>query len=959
MTMRSGTNQYHGSGYDYFVNEALNAGQAFTVSPNGGHLRPVQRRNDYGFTLGGAVWIPKVYNGHDKTFFFFNFEQFLESQTVNTMALTVPTQAYRDGNFANASTGRVLATDPIGRTIIEGTIYDPGTQKLAPNGQTIRDPFANNKIPLTQQDPVALKIQALIPAATLPGFTNNGIYPWVSDRVTTIPAVKLDHSLSAKAKLSIYSSETRTNATRPPGNAGNDGLPLTITGGKDNGIYSYTHRVNFDYSLSPTTLLHMGAGYTDNDFYNTAAVLNFDAAAQLGLKGAPSAIGQFPTFTGLTAARGGMVQMGPGAQSNPYMGKPTAVTSITVVRNNHTYKAGAEMRLESYIGRIYTNRTGAFSFSADQTGLPSTQSQNLSGGTVGFPYASFLLGAVNTQAATDPAIFRLGKHQWGFFAQDTWKVTRRFTLDYGLRYDYSTHLREQYGRMLNFSPVTPNPSAGGILGATIFEGTAPGRCGCDFAQDYPLALAPRLGMAYQINSKTVLRAGFGVVYGNTEDANGAANTLPISGAVGAAGFGDAVTTLQNGITIPRSQFKWPNFDPGQYPQGSSLTAPPIAIDQNAGRPPRQVQWSVGVQREIFRDLVLETSYVANRGVWWNSPGLVDINALTPERLALFGLDVSKPADQTLLSARLDSTTAAQRNFNKGLPYAGYPLGATVAQSLRPFPQFGTITRWWSPLGKTWYDSLQVKATKRFSHGLSFTSVFTWQKNLVLGSANAVTAGTGGTSATDVFNRPLLKSLAASDQPLVFNAALTYTLPRLHINRVLSSALGDWTIGAFFAYGSGTPIAVPTSQNKLSSSLFRSTVANRVPGQPIFTQDLNCHCFDPNKTFVLNPNAWSDPVAGQWGNSALYYGDYRTNRRPQENFNFGRNFRMTEKVVLNIRGEFTNVFNRASLNSPTSTNSLATQTRDAFGQTTGGFGWINTSSLATDPRSGVLIARITF
>ena len=752
LTMKSGTNQYHGSAYDYFANEALNAGQAFTDNGNGGLLRPVVRQNDYGFTLGGPVWIPKIYNGHDKTFFFFNFEQFRQSQTINTMALTIPIADYRTGNFGQALTGRTLATDPLGRPILENSIYDPTTQRAAPNGQLVRDVFANNLIPTTRIDPVAAKIQGLIPQPTISGIlVNNGIYPWVSDRISTIPAFKIDQAVTSKGKFSFYFSETKTQGTLPPGNAGSDGLPLTITAAKNNTVNSYTERLNYDYTLTPTLLLHFGAGYTDNDFYNTAPVLNNNASASLGLNGAPVAVGQFPTFTGLSAARGGMVQMGPGAQSNPYMGKPTATASVTWVKNNHTFKAGAEMRLESYIGRLYTNTTGAYSFNVSETGLPSTQGQNLSGGTVGFPYASFLLGLVDTVAATDPAIFRLGKHELGAFAQDSWKVTRKLTLDYGLRYDFSSYLKEEYGRMLNFSAVTPNPSAGGLLGATIFEGNGPGRCGCQFAKNYPWGFAPRVGAAYQISPKTVFRAGFGIVYANTADANGAANTLPISAPIGSPGFGAAVMTLQGGI--PQRDFSWPNFNPGQYPQGSSLTAPPIAIDQNAGRPPRQVQWSAGLQREIQRDLVMEVSYVANVGVWWNSPGLIDVNALTPQLVAAHGLNINNAADLTLLSSPLNSTIAAQRGFGTTLPYAGYPTTATVAQSLRPFPQFGTITSWWSPLGKTWYDSLQAKATKRFSHGLSFTSVFTWQKSLVLGAANAVTAGTGGTSPNDVLTGP--------------------------------------------------------------------------------------------------------------------------------------------------------------------------------------------------------------
>jgi hypothetical protein len=963
-TMRSGTNQFHGSVYDYFVNEALNAGQPFTNNGNGGLIRPAQRRNDYGFTVGGPVRIPRLYDGHDKTFFFVNWEQYLEKVNVNNVFVTLPVPAYRAGDFRQALTGRTLAMDPLNRPILEGTIYDPLTQRVAPNGQTIRDAFPNNSVPAARVDPVAAKVQALIPNQTIPGaLINNGIFPFTSDRNTIIPALKLDHSLSPKAKLSFYYSRIWYRSLKGPGAAQlGDGLPLPITDAKGFYVWTDTWRTNFDYSLTPTLLLHLGAGFVAQSADMTAELTNYDPAKELGLTGIPvnRDFQTFPKFQGLTAARGGMNNMGINDAAIARSALPTANASLTWVKNNHTYKAGAELRVQGYVTSIYTNTSGLFNFSGDQTGLPSTNGQNLGGGTIGFPYASFLLGGVNQLTVTEVPHYRLGKQQWGFFVQDTWKVTRKLTLDYGLRYDYSGYFKEQYGRFANFSSAARNPSAGGLPGAVIFEGSGAGHCECDFAHSYPLALAPRLGAAFQITPKTVLRAGFGIVYTGTGDVNGATGSgqqffTPIS----APSFGDAVMVLRDGITLPRSQYQWPNLDPGQFPKGNSLNSPPVAIDQNAGRPARQWQWSLGVQREILRDLVVEAAYVANRGVWWNSPGLININAITPERLTLFGLNLNNAADRTLLASRMDSPTAGARGFNKP-PYANFPLSTTVAQALRPFPQFGNITTWWSPLGKTWYDSLQLKATKRFSYGLQFTSVFTWQKQLAMGSANNPSSGGAGSSpVNDVFNRPQNKYLSLYDQPFVFNTSVTYTLPKLNTNKVLSWAVRDWTIGAFLQYASGLPILSPLANNALTSSLFRGTYANRVSGEPLFTQDLNCHCFDPNTTFVLNPKAWTDPPAGQFGASAAYYGDYRYQRRPQENLALGRTFRIRENMTFNIRAEFVNVFNRTEMSNPTSTNAAATQTRNAAGQTTAGFGWINNSSVFAPPRAGSIVARFQF
>ena len=142
----------HGTAYDYFVNEVFNAGQPFTDAPAGtGNPRPVARRNDYGFTVGGPAWIPKLYNGRNKTFFFFAFEQYRENTTTSTQLETVPTAAYRAGNFTAAQIGNSIGTDPLGRPIFQNQIYDPNTQRRTlQNGQVVRDPFPNNTIPVAR-----------------------------------------------------------------------------------------------------------------------------------------------------------------------------------------------------------------------------------------------------------------------------------------------------------------------------------------------------------------------------------------------------------------------------------------------------------------------------------------------------------------------------------------------------------------------------------------------------------------------------------------------------------------------------------------------------------------------------------------------------------------------------------------------------------------------------------------
>jgi hypothetical protein len=189
---------------------------------------------------------------------------------------------------------------------------------------------------------------------------------------------------------------------------------------------------------------------------------------------------------------------------------------------------------------------------------------------------------------------------------------------------------------------------------------------------------------------------------------------------------------------------------------------------------------------------------------------------------------------------------------------------------------------------------------------------------------------------------------------------TYETPAWGPNRLVRHVTGGWALGGVLKYQSGLPILIPAvSSTAISGALFQTTYANRIPGQPLFLQSLNCHCFDPNTTLVLNPAAWSQPVPGQFGTSSLYYNDYRTARRPNESLSLSKHFTIREGMRLEIRGMFFNPFNRTELSNPAGTNALATTTKNSAGLLTGGFGWINNGSTFSSPRSGMLEAKFQF
>jgi hypothetical protein len=982
MTMRSGTNRIHGSGFEYYVNENFNAGNPFYLGAE--KPRNISRRHDYGFTFGGPVYIPKVFDGRDKTFFFFSFEQNKQSLTVTGGQATVPTDAFRNGDFSSLLSGKSLGLDVLGRDIKEGAIYDPATTRTVTVGMdsyVVRDPFPNNKIPTERFDKVASNFQALIPHANVAGaVTNNYRIPAYSNEpLTSIYSIKMDHNISSKLKISGYWSLNDIRAFFP------DGFAPPITTERD--LYETTHtvRLSMDYSVSPTMMLHLGAGIMRFLFTDDVPNINYDNLKELGLPG--TLVTRPPTFNSLGSPQGGLGSTsgqgnsaGPVAQQNQWSDKPTATASLTWVRSNHTYKFGGEMRVESYPSLTTTPANGWFTFSSAQTSMPYLNNLYPGGGYVGNSYASFLLGQIDRGEIGQPSKFHMGKHALSLYFQDSWKVSPKLTLDYGLRYDFQTYLKETYGRVPSFSPTTPNPAYNNILGAVIFEGSGEGRCNCDYAKNYPYAFGPRLGVAYQITPKTVIRGGWGITYGQTANLEMWSLRFGSDEVYTSPGFGLPVTgtsgqdwQLEDG---PPFAPTWPNFDPGQRPKvvGDRFMT---WFDNNAGRPPRQIMWSIGIQREITPNLSAEISYVGNRGAWWMSNGsLTDPNRVTPAILAANGLSLDNADDRALLTSSISSAQVIARGFTK--PFPSFPDSKTLAQALRPFPQFGPMYVLWAPLGNTWYDSLQIKVTKRYSHGLDFTAAYSYQKEYTIGAETFDPAFAPVQPAVNNLNDwQSNKTISGLSIPHRIVIAGNYTLPTLDVYKPLSWLIRDWTIGAVMTYSSGAPIRSPAANNNLANQLqlcapmsvlggcntnaffdgAPASYANRVPGEPVFLQDLNAK-FDPFNTFVLNPAAWADPAPGQFGTGPAYYSDYRYRRVPQENMSFGRMFRFREGMSAQVRIEFTNIFNRNRIPNPTADNALATQQKNPNGTTKSGFGYINPLT-AGGQRSGQMVIRFNF
>ena len=1019
-TMKSGSNQFHGSVYDYFVNEALDAGSPFTdagtINPNkaGQHVRNPVRQNDYGFTIGGPVRIPKIYNGHDKTFFFFNFEQFRQSAFTSNSLGIVPTADQRNGNFS-AALRPTCNQDANGTNICLNEIFDPMSTTTV-NGLQERTPFQNNTIPISRFDPVAVAIQNMIPAANQGGLTNYLVPGYSNFRHTTIPSFKIDHNLSQKMKVSGYYSATKTISPQT------NGFPEAYSALQPQNALSQTIRINYDFTLTPTLLLHIGAGYLHTSNPQTAPA--FDQKTLFNAQnggGVPfTASNYFPYLAGMYSANGGgwngggpfpIGNTGVAFTLTPVANdyKPTFNANLIWVRGNHTYKLGATALIEGIQSVNASRADGQFGFSAVQTADPSQNGLPFANtASSGFGYASFLLGVTSSVSTAAPADVRLGTHSVGLYIQDSWKITRKLTFDYGLRWDYATLWKEQYGRMQNADFVDPNPVIGGRIGTVEYQAT----CKCNYANAYPYAIGPHLGAAYQINPKTVFRAGGAISYAAVSDQAGLNSsagdfyTIPSPGygvSAGALKYGDP-EGIGNVYGNPVVHF--PNFTPSFPVAAAPGVIPPsspfVSIAPNTGRLPRTFQWSIGFQREITKDLVVDAAYVGNRGAWWAAPLLsgINYNALTPQGLLAerlygntTGLDITNPTQAGLLNKQINSPAVIAlfpALANPSVVYPGFPNTQTLGQALRPYPQWNGIPPFLGPPdGNNWYDSLQVKATQRFSHGLSAQMAYTFQKELTNGTnSNTSYVTPSPPLINDVFNKSLDKQISGFSVPQALVISFNYITPRMHADGMAMKALSwvarDFTVSGVLRYQSGQLIQTPDSANNLLANLQRGpsnnpalwgggyTFMNRVAGQPLFLVNPNSK-FDPTSQLVLNPAAWTEPAFGTFGASAAYFNDFRWQRQPAESLAFGRTFSIKEKYRIMVRAEFQNIFNRLYYTVPsngagfgaapvfTTSPTLHANTLSGNGNLlSSGFGYVNwLNGNGDQPRSGQIVARFTF
>src|SRR5579883_924744 len=838
--IRSGTNQLHGAAWAFVRNNAFDARGFF--APQAG----TEKQNEYGFRVGGPVYIPKVYNGKDKTFFFFMLNWFKFRGGLSNSLITLPTEQMKNGDFSQ----------------LPFPIYDPATTRPDGHGGLTRDPFPGNIIPPSRESVLSAPYIALVPTATLPGVVNNAL--------VSVPTAPQNY----RQYLMKFDQNFSNNLLNQ--------LAFSVQ-------YTEGKRIFFPHvTTAPNSLATVG--------------LPYPAFVVSGM----------PTF-GVGANDN---QISGGCWPCVYLGE-----NLKWIKGRHQLSLGAELRWEDELDSFASN-IGTYFFGNGTTTLPDSPNQ----ATLGYGFASFFLGTPYQATRTTGAPPRLSQTRYdALYAEDDIHATKNLTLNLGLRWDVSLPVMDPHNEMSTFDPTVPNPGAGNLPGSLVYTGTSGGPCIAQggaslcrkrIASTYWKMFQPRAGFAYSVNPKTVLRGGFGMF-----SIRGGASTLmgPEIAASFLTGFRNESDLLTpDGGFLPPVQLQ-PTWDVGIPPLPP---LPPrtrtLANGQDVdfmqvvdGKPGYTMQWSFGIERELPWQVGLSASYVGSGSVRTGS-NLLNENQV-PTRWLSLGNELYDD-----ISCLNDGTCPNAVAAGVKLPYPGFT--GSVEQALRPFPQYLNIAANTQADGHATYHSLQVKAQKYFSHGVSFLVSYTWFKNLD-NSNSQFSTFTGYPLYT--YNQRLEKANDVSESgsaagPQLLSIAGTYELPigpgKTYLNQtggVVGRILGGWNIAPVLSYVAGAYLGViGGTPNPLFNGAPRP---NRVPG--VNPRSFTGGAFDPAVDYYLNPAAFSDAGAFTLGNAPRSLPDVRGFPYYNENLAFIKRTSITESTNIEFRAEFYNIFNRVQFCGP--------------------------------------------
>jgi len=929
---KSGTNQYHGSAYEFLRNNDFDANNWF--SNRSGIPISIYKQNDFGVTAGGPIWIPKVYHGKDKTFFFFSYEGFRNRNGANGTAFTIPTPAMYQGNFQNwvTSSGTQIP------------IYNPLTQTANANGTYTRQVFPNNTIPQSVWSPAAVKALSVFQSSGMlmpntgatPGtaaYVANNYLETSGSQVYPVNkwSVKVDHIFNDKQRLSGYFGDDHEHETY--GADGPPTLPGLYSNYNDLIQWSYVPRMSWDWTFSPTKINHFYAGGNDwNQDHKPPQEYIGNWQSKFCLGDVPNCnanlVNLFSGGTGDTYSTWGG-QADNGSENTVY----SYNDDFTWIKGDHTFKFGGQYQLNHYNGFGRQCEAGCVGFSYEETGVPGGTNPNAGGNA----FASFLLGYADSAQIDTPRFIGQQFYYFGGFFQDDWKVTRKLVVNVGVRWDGNLPPTGLNNRWSDFGPTTPNPAAGGIPGAVLFAGNCTGCVGTrSLAGLWPWGFGPHLGVAYSKDEKTVIRAAYARSYGAL---------VSVSGSTHNSGFTLTQTdsNTSNGVTptfILDNGFPPYTVPPFINPSVSNGTNVAWFQGQETTKLPAYDNFNFSIQRQLGSSMFAEIQYSGVMGEHLQTE-LLDYNQINPSYLTAFG---TVAQSITVLNSQITSPTGIASGVK--LPYPTFT--GTVAQALRPFPQYNVIDTYAGQgdhSGHSTYNAAIVKLQRRLSAGLTFQGSYVFSK-LLTDSDSAW----GTAYAANFFDRGLEKSIGAYDVTHDFKFSAVYDLPFGKGRKYVSSGPGAWLIGnwritTINLYASGTPVGVSTS---LTLPIYAAgdSGATRVP--PYITsyngwQPSYSGGFNPSTdNFFVPYGTGPFPLQGS-GTSLIGIGD-STRFNPKlrlfpnltENMSLTRSFPIREKTRLEFRAEAFNVFNRVRFG--TGSTQLQSQT---FGVLSGSGSQINT------------------
>lgn len=895
LTVKSGTNQFHADVYDYLRNSALDANS--WANNTAGQPKNKDIQNDFGFLVSGPVWLPKIYDGKDKTFFMFNYEGF-RFHTGSSGAQSFPNEDFRQGNLSALCTAGFnsagACNDPTQQ------VYDPTTHAPIPQDTLSNDPNFTASSVIT-------KVFGFLPA-TNGGLTNNVFQRQTSQTIANLFDVKVDENVSDRQRISVGFDYDNTN---------NQSIVSLgpIFGGQTPQNTRYG-RLSDDYTFTPSLLNHFLVGFSRRFRGELSNGIGQDWPTKLGITGIQNTT--FPCFKFHGTPYDSVLNNCGDSEFADNVFE--FADAVSWVHGKHNFTFGGELRALQFNVRRLTQSSGEFDFNS-----PETSSTGDSTGVGGNAIASALFGLVDTTTLNYGAFSGVRYKDLAFYAQDSYRITPKLSLNYGLRYDYDIPATEAFNRFAVVDPTLPNPGAGNLPGAYTYFGTGAGRNGKTRPQDiYTHAFGPRLGFAYSVNEKTVVRGGYGIFYEPLKEPSFADQD-----GLGFFNKENFSTPLQIDSGVPHILPTFGPFTPdGQNGNGGVIVAP-----ANSGRPGDIQSWNLDVQRQITTNLVADVAYVGSKGTHLPAYNILT-NQVNPAFLSLgseLGMNVSCLASGACPNAIAAGVTVPFSNFS-----ALFGSGATIAQALRPFPQYGNFNgedQSFGPdrTGNSTYHSMQARVTKRFGAGLSMLVSYTISKNITdadsLGPGVSGFTGTGGFIGQNSYDRRAEKAVSQLDTPQSLVTSFFYELPvgrgKRFVNRggALDRLVSGWSVASVLSYSSGIPTAVygpcgGTAGGVLFGGCQVAGAPARVNVIPGVAQTNKSSNFQPASTPFFNAAAFALPAPFTFGDEPRALDHARTYGGRNEDFVLEKETALLgEKAKLSIRAEFFNLFNRHIYQAP--------------------------------------------